>query len=265
MATAALVAPIPKYAIGDTVYVAIVERSVERLPCPDCFGSGKWSVASPAGGEYTTDCPRCKQTYSLNRNLPSLAVERWVGVAAARPITGIEINAATDTWRSAVEYRSVIGQGSYYTMKEADVFASADEAQVVADQQAAEKNVAVEQSPEVLSKRHFASLTLDEGRWDEFKNGIWNTQYHAGCLLEKVRECLIGEDGDEDRTDAEALEALRDAARWDFKYHVENLPLLPLVTAALSSSDATVKGAADALPEPMKKLLGGTFIDHRSE
>jgi hypothetical protein len=261
VATQPLIAPTPKYAIGDTIYVATTERTVDQLQCPDCLGSGKWTVFSPAGGEYTTTCPRCQSTYSFSENLPSLKVERWVGKAQARLITGMEINAVASGWREAVEYHSTTGTSSWYTIKEADAFGAEADAQAVADAQAAEKNVAVEASPEVLTSRHFSSLTLDQGRWDQFKNGIWNTQYHAGALLQKVREALNGEDGNEEKSVPDIIESLRDAARWDFKYHLDNLPLTPLVTAALASDDITVKAAADALPDTMRLLLSGAFSE----
>lgn len=250
----ALETPKPKYAIGDTVWVATVERSVDKLPCPDCLGSKKWMVRSPAGGEYTTDCPRCQRTYSIRDKLPALNVETWVGKAAPRLITGMDINAGRP-----VEYRARFGDHSYWTVTEDKSWLTEAEAKVVADAEAASKNVEAAAKPEVLTSRHFASLTLDEGRWDQFKNGIWNSQYHAGCLIERVREALEGEDGNEERSVAEVVESLRDAVRWDFKYHVDNLPLTPLVIAALASSDAEVRSAAEALPETMRKLLSGAY------
>lgn len=252
MATAphTLTAPVPRFAIGDVVYVAAVERSVEQLPCPDCLGTKKWTVKSPAGGEYTTACPRCGDTYSLRNDMPSLKVECWVGKANRRVITGMELHAGRTP-----EYRSEIGQGSSWIVHEDKAWLTEAEAQAVADAQAADKNVVTAEKPEVLTSRHVASLTLDEGRWDQFKNGVWNSHYHAGALFERVREALDGEDGNEERTTSQIIEDLREASRWDFKYHVENLPFTPLVLAALASDDDAVKAAVDALPEAMKVLM----------
>lgn len=256
MTDVALIVPTPRFAIGDTVYVAQVERAVEQLPCPDCLGSGKWNVRSPAGGEYTTSCPRCQQTYSLRNDLPSLKVEHWVGKALARRITGMEIHVGRP-----VEYRAAIGGGSSWMVYEDKAWLAEDEAQAAANEQAAGKNTAASAKPEVLTARHFATLTLDEGRWDTFKNGLWNTQYHAGCLIEKVKEAVHGEDGETESTPAEVVDNLREILRWDMKYHVDNLPLRPVIVAALQSADTSVKTAAEALPEAMKKLLAGTFED----
>jgi len=254
-----LVAPTPKFAIGDTVYVPTVERAVEKLPCPDCLGEKKWTVRSPAGGEYTTDCPRCQRTYSFRNELPSLDVEHWIGKAAARLITGMEIHAGRP-----VEYRASTGGGSSWIVYENKAWLTEAEAQAVAEAEAAEKNVEASEKPEVLTKRHFANLTMDEGRWDAFKNGVWNTQYHAGCVVEKVREALNGESGEEERSTAEIIGSLREAVSWVFKYHVDNLPLTPLVAAALESTDEVVKASAEALPDTMKALLTGAWNSERA-
>jgi hypothetical protein len=210
----------------------------------------KWAVRSPAGGEFTTDCPRCSKSYYGNRDLPSLDVEHWVGKAVARTLTGMELHVG-----QAVEYRASIGGGSSWSVRENEAWRTEAEAQAIADAAASEKNTESAEKPEVLNARHFADLTLDEGKWDAFKNGIWNSQYHASAIVEKVREVVEGEDGDQTPDTAAALEGLRDALGWDFKYHVENLPFTPLVTAALVSEDPSVKAAADALPDTMKALM----------
>lgn len=257
MASQPLIAPQPKFAIGDTVWVASVERTTEQLPCPDCHGEKKWAVRSPAGGEYTTACPRCQQTYSLRNELPSLTVERFVGKAVARVITGMELHVG-----QTPEYRASIGGGSSWIVYEDKAWLTEAEAQAEADAQAAERNVQAAETPEVLNKRHFSGLTLDEGRWDQFKNGVWNTQYHAGAIMERVREALgESDEAEADRTTAEIIESLRDAMRWDFRHHVERLPLTPLVAAALASDDPAVKAAADALPDTMKALMTSSFAD----
>ncbi|WP_380778030.1 hypothetical protein [Sphingomonas sp. R86520] len=245
-----ITAPTPMFAIGETVYVASVERQTEKLPCPDCLGAKKWAVLSPAGGEFTTDCPRCSKSYYGNRDLPSLDVEHWAGKALARTLTGMELHVG-----QAVKYRSSISGSSSWIVRESEAWRTEAEAQAIADSKAAEKNTEAAEKPEVLNARHFADLTLDEGKWDAFKNGVWNTQYHASNIVAKVREAVEGEDGEEAPNNTEALENLREALGCDFKYHVENLPFTPLVTAALASEDPVVKAAADALPDAMKALM----------
>lgn len=51
--------PEPRYTIGSKVWCARVEWGTDPLPCPDCLGTGRWSVRSPAGAEAEVNCPRC--------------------------------------------------------------------------------------------------------------------------------------------------------------------------------------------------------------
>lgn len=261
MATEAeLAAPTPRYAIGDTVYIATTERTVEKLPCPDCLGEREWKVQSPAGGEYTTPCPRCGRTYSLSENMPSLQIERHVGKAQSRLITGLELDARPSEWRAAVTYRCSTGGSSWNSLTDKDVFATQEAAQIAADLRAAEMNTKSDETPQVLASRRFSSLTLDDARFDQFKNGVWNAHYHAGALLERVKTALDGEDGNEERSASDIIEDLREAARWDFSYHVEHLPLTPLVKAAMASDDPAVRDGLAKLPEVMVALLSGKTL-----
>lgn len=51
--------PVPRFAIGDKVFYVEINARVERHPCPDCCGSGKWKAIAPSGVELDMDCPRC--------------------------------------------------------------------------------------------------------------------------------------------------------------------------------------------------------------
>lgn len=255
-----LLAPTPVYSIGQTIYVAVTERTTEQLDCPDCLGSKVWAVTSPAGESFTTACPRCQNTYSLRNSLPSLNVERHVAKAQARVITGLEINARTDTWTKAVVYKSAISGSSHYTIDEDKAHATEESALAEAQVRADELNGKAAETPQTLTSQHFQSLTFNEARWDELKTGVWNSHYHAGNLFECVRVALGGEDGDEERADKDVIEDLREAVRWDFKYHVDNLPLTDLIKAASESSDDAVKASLASLPENMVALLSGKTL-----
>lgn len=58
-----------KYQIGDVVFCGTTERKTLQHPCPDCLGSRKWKVVSPAGGEHEFACPRCSARYHSNTDL----------------------------------------------------------------------------------------------------------------------------------------------------------------------------------------------------
>jgi uncharacterized protein YbaR (Trm112 family) len=249
-------APTPKYKIGDSVWLASTESTTERLPCPDCKGEKVWQVQSPAGEQFTCACPRCQTTYSFRNGMPSLDVQRVKPVVECRVITGISLDAASGEFRDAIEYRSSNSSCSWRTMKEAEMYDSEEAAMRVAKLKAAERNTALDEEPQILRSRHFSSLSMQEGKFDQYKNGLWSAHYHAGDLLQRVNAALDGEDGDEERNPDAIIEDLREAVRWDFSYHVEHMPLREFFAAASDSPDPAMKAAFDALPEGMRELFG---------
>src|SRR5690606_21980316 len=58
-----------KYGIGDVVWHASTVSETKTRDCPDCKGERKWSVTSPAGGEYSIACPRCAASFMSDRDL----------------------------------------------------------------------------------------------------------------------------------------------------------------------------------------------------
>lgn len=58
-----------KFAVGDVVWAASVDRETKKLPCPDCKDSRKWKAVSPAGAEHEINCPRCSTNYMGNSDL----------------------------------------------------------------------------------------------------------------------------------------------------------------------------------------------------
>jgi uncharacterized protein YbaR (Trm112 family) len=218
-------APTPKYKIGDTVWSATTERQTDRLPCPDCKGEQVWNVRSPAGEAFTCACPRCCRTYSFRDDMPSLDVDRYEPKAIKHVITGVSVDTDRAGFGEAIEYRSRAASGGSYILYEGKVYDSEETALVVAKLMAAEKQTEYEAEPRALTSRHFSSLSMNEGKFDQHKNGLWSAHYHAGNLLERVKTALDGEDGSEERSPDQVIEDLRDATRWDFKYHIENMPL----------------------------------------
>lgn len=253
--TVALTAPIPKYKIGDAVWLAGTESTTERLPCPDCKGEQVWHVQSPAGEDFTCACPRCQRTYSFRDDMPSLDVRRVQPSVERRVITGISIDAIHGEFRDAIEYRSSNSSCSWRTMKEAEMYDSEEAAMVVAKLKAAEGNATLDDEPSVLQSRHFSSLSMNEGKFDQHKNGLWSAHYHAGNLLHRVKAALDGEDGNEERTPDQIIDDLREAVRWDLPYHIDNMPLGNFFRAAGVSSDPEIKALYDALPEGMRDLF----------
>lgn len=249
-------APVPKYKIGDTIWLAGIESTTERLPCPDCKGDKVWQVQSPAGEAFTCACPRCQRTYSFRDDMPSLDVQRVKPTVEARVITGISIDALSGEFRDAIEYRSSNSSCSWRTFKEGEAYESEETAMVVAKLKAAERNTDLDVTPQALQSRHFSSLSMQEGKFDQHRNGLWSAHYHAGNLMSRVNSALDGEDGDEEREPSAIIDDLRDAVRWDLPYHIENMPLRAFLAAASTTTDTTVKAQFDALPEGMRELFG---------
>jgi hypothetical protein len=74
--------PTPRYAIGDTVFVGNTEQRRTKHACPDCLGTGKWEVTTPAGGKFSAVCLRCSG-YSRPADLPPLDTMESVATRAA--------------------------------------------------------------------------------------------------------------------------------------------------------------------------------------
>jgi hypothetical protein len=106
--------PVPRFAIGDTVYVADTVRTRARHECPDCNGTRKWSCKSPAGVEMEMDCPRCQRTAGWNDKL-SLEFTKHATVVSALTVGSVQINTADN--EHPVRYmchETGIGSGSVY-------------------------------------------------------------------------------------------------------------------------------------------------------
>jgi len=132
-----------KYSVGDVVYHAGTTTERKQRPCPDCNGTRKWTATSPAGNEYTFQCPRCAATYNRFDDL-SLAYTATVPHVATRTIGSVQYNSHGASWDHGARYMAIetgVGGGSVYS--EADLFSSYDEAMVAAEAKAAEANKTV--------------------------------------------------------------------------------------------------------------------------
>lgn len=253
MATQAATPASPRYAIGAYIYRPFTDYTTEKLPCPDCLDTGQWTATSPAGETFTLGCPRCGQyTY---HDLPSLRVARHRGHALPLVICGYEVR---EDGRVEYRAREPGTSGGWYTVAEQDVILDQTAAQTIADLLAASANAKQETHPETLKARHFAGMRLDAAQFDQFQNGLWAAHYHAANLIERVRWSLFGTD-DRDAEDTQAPEQvvadLRDAARNDFDYHIDAMPLAPLIRAAANSSDEAVTEALAKVPVPMVEMF----------
>lgn len=111
----------PKFNIGDKVYRASTKCGQETVQCPDCLGSGLWSVKAPSGYEGETKCPRCSGRKALRKQFQS--------EAEVTPLTIGSVRMDTNDKNSMFSYmceETGVGSGSVY--RESQLFSSHEEA-----------------------------------------------------------------------------------------------------------------------------------------
>lgn len=244
--------PTPRYPLGTPVFMATTESTTEKLPCPDCLGTGKWTATSPAGQEFTLGCPRCGDyTY---HDLPRLHVRRHVAKVRALTITGYEVSSD-----GSIEYKATGGGSGWYNLTEGKIVTDREAAEKTADLLARLANADEDKTVEALAARHFGSMRLEEAQFDRHRNGMWEAYYHAGALIDRVRYSIYGKedagDDDEPQSADKAIEDLRDVVRWDLQYHIDSLPLSNVIRAAAQSTEPAIVEAMAKLPDSMVSLF----------
>jgi hypothetical protein len=106
-----------KYSEGEAVYFGTTISEKRKHDCPDCLGDKKWKVTSPAGTDYTFQCPRCTAPYMHNSNL-SLAYQAYAPAAHRLTIGSVQYNTAATAWDKSARYmchETGIGSGTIYS------------------------------------------------------------------------------------------------------------------------------------------------------
>lgn len=138
-----------KYSEGETVYFATTVLEKHQHACPDCLGERQWQVTSPAGTEYTFQCPRCTNSYMHNLSL-SLAYTAYAPAVSKLTIGSVQFNTAPSSHDSGAHYmcrETGIGSGQIYS--EHALFYSEAEALEYAEHKAGEQNSTI---PHVVSR-----------------------------------------------------------------------------------------------------------------
>ncbi len=249
--------PTPKFRIGQTVFFADTDKASEQLDCPDCLGSKHWRVEMPSGDTHDVPCQRCCGGMVYNRidDLPSLTYEVSNPVARAFVITNVEVRAKG--WGASVGPEVKYGNSGSQWREEPYLYADEAEALTVAKLIAAKQNDKAEAKAERIQARNIGGMKLEDARFDQFKNGLWNAWYAYRSLAEKLEEHLNTDDG---RSSEDTLESLRDDIRWEMDYRKkEERPLdvlVDAVQAALAGDQTKLAAAYEALPEPLRIQSG---------
>lgn len=183
-----------KYGIGDVVWHATTVSETKSRDCPDCKGERKWSVTSPAGGEYSIACPRCSARFMNDREL-SLKYQAHVPHARRLTIGSVKYDSHGHFAEAAPrkEYMCVetgVGGGNVY--REDSLFETEEEALAAAEKLAEIVNTetpyivkAYDKALEISDYQlEHAALKLAKDQLSRWGGYLWN----VGDLFSEINE-----------------------------------------------------------------------------
>lgn len=174
--------PIPKYTIGDKVWVGRTVQDCEEHPCPDCKGKGTWYWESPAGDTGDVECPRCYGSKVLKMQAYEMLVEELT-------IGSVRIDTA-ETYGDVVKYmcrETGVGNGSVYG--ESTLFASRREATEAAKTKTNLANIKIDEKlPDRVTMRHIYASTIKDARVEKAEAKERKVGRRLSRLLERICE-----------------------------------------------------------------------------
>lgn len=239
--------PEPKYTKGQTLWHVNTERHPARYDCPDCLGTKVWNVETPGGLSCEVPCQRCGSGYTYTSHDEIVPLAYTVYVAAPRSIVVTDIEIRT---------RGSFGDGpsvSYNGYSEGGLYDTEEAARAASQAQADDQNAKQAATPERLAQKNIGRLRIDEAKYDQFANGLWNAWYAYNSLCEKLDEYLE----DKETLSRDDTRYLKDDIRWETEYRAkQDRPLdqmVAAVRAALDGDASLLQAAYDALPGPLKR------------
>jgi len=224
--------PVPKFNIGDVVYVVATDKQMRQWPCPDCKDTKIWNVTTPAGGAATMPCPRCTDRFGRLGDIPSLTYR--VSVAHAVPLTigRIQIDTETDSWcRDKVRY-SRENSGSIYP--EHKLFATEAEADAHAAAEQERLRETEQQLTPFVKGQHFSELTFRLAQEEYLWSQTYEAWARAKSLVEDLENLMLDEDTGEGTGEPVPQDDIDEAIRSfnsEQRYYRKN-PVERLVVAA---------------------------------
>ena len=238
--------PTPKFTIGQTVWYPGTHDTTAQYPCPDCLGTRKWTVTTPAGLTLSTDCQRCATHYRTN-DMPSLSYR--VKEPAPRQLTigSIQINTAPYSEQDGqVSYmcpETGVGSGQVY--QEKLLCATEEEAREIAQAECDVHNIAVQITPAQTRAKHLSHLTLSAAVIENARCEVWRAWWAYRHLKEDLEEVISG------LTNIEAKEDLLGKLEWD-KEHRDHPPLVLLINAIRESKYDELREITDKFSDIFK-------------
>lgn len=208
--------PVPRFHIGQTVWIGYVHDTQEQLPCPDCLGQRTWRVTLPSGEAHDVPCQRCTDRYS-GAEVPLIAIADWKACTRQLTIGSVRIDTAAGTSsfdRHPVSYMCrETGVGSGSTYYELDVFGTEAEAFASAQAQVAQNRAKRDAQASVKVARHLALRPLVTALKEYQRSEVWSSWYAYRRLKDDIEELLAADEQPDDWRDA-----LRDKLRFDAEY-----------------------------------------------
>lgn len=179
-----------KFSIGDVVWNASTTRVSKRHPCPDCKDTRKWKAVSPAGGEYSIPCPRCRTQYRSDDKL-SLDYAEFGPAAQCLTIGSVRLDTAPHSNDDPVSYmchETGVGSGTIY--RESRLHSSQAKAMAAATLLATDQNKTTPWVAEIYDR----TLSLSDYQFDNAlakagRDQLIKTNTDVQMLFEDLRDC----------------------------------------------------------------------------
>lgn len=174
--------PVPRFRIGDVMFVPGSTDGSESQQCPDCLGAGVWPTTSPAGEEHAVNCPTCRQTGKIS-------FYRAEPITRQLTVGSVRIDTAADEGER-VSYMCVetgVGSGNVYYEK--NCHPDATSAYVVATLQAEEQTRRVRANNQ--NRDSLRVLTIRSAAETQARNRA----IAAECALEDLKRRIVELDG----------------------------------------------------------------------
>jgi hypothetical protein len=151
----------PKYKVGDTVWVPQAGNTQVEIPCPVCFGKKVITLILGNDDHVILDCDYCNKGSECPRGF----VTEYQFVATAYPVTIDAVCVETRQDKEIVEYKVIHSEFSSSSYKESNLFTTKEEAEVAAKVMA-DKQIADESERESNRKKNVTkSFTWNAGYW----------------------------------------------------------------------------------------------------
>ena len=183
--------PEPRFNIGQVVYTAYPELKKVFVDCPDCQGTKKWKISTPAGEEFEVNCQRCSGGYLR------VAVHSYLEPSAyvvECTIGSMELNTWAGSCSQDGHYKymckeSGIGSGSVYY--ENALFPTREAAELHAalliEKQKADPRSIINQTNNV-ERKEISYYTLENAKIAEANAAARETARKLERLLERLAE-----------------------------------------------------------------------------